>query len=133
MQRLPGMAADRTSSIHDTRVPAAADLDAWVEREWRDGVQIDELPVLERLLVRTANSTYELTILSPHDGEVMVRGGNFFPLSARARLAGACLGGSFLKLRGIYVGFSMELWRDGEAIVTSAVRSIASAPAQPVQ
>jgi len=36
------------------------------------------------------------------------------------------MGGSFLKIRGIYVGFSLEFHADGRAIVTSRVRSIVS-------
>jgi hypothetical protein len=108
-----------------TCVPTQADLARWVERQWTDGVQVNELAPLEHLVVRTANSIYDITVLAPGDGDLMVRGGNFFPMPARARLAGACLGGSFLKLRGIYVGFSMEIWRDGVAVVTSPVRSIA--------
>ena len=98
-----------------------------------DGVQVDELPPLERLVVRTCNSRYELTVLSPYNGEVMVRGGRFFPEFTRVRLAGASLGGSFLKMRGIYVGFSMELWCDGETVITSPVRSIAPAAPESVQ
>jgi hypothetical protein len=42
-------------------------------------------------------------------------------------LAGSSLGGSFLKMRGIYVGFSMELCHEGETIITSPVRSIVGA------
>src|SRR3954466_11600188 len=98
MQRSRVMAAQRSALDNPARVPAAADLDHWVERDWSDGVQVDELPTLEHLIVRTLNSTYELTSLSPHDGEVLVQGGNFFPMPSRAQLAGACLGGSFLKL-----------------------------------
>ena len=39
-------------------------------------------------------------------------------------LAGSSLGGSFLKLRGIYVGFRMELYAQQGFIITSRVRSI---------
>ena len=57
-------------------------------------------------------------------GDVLVQGGRFFQEPTRARLTGASLGGSFLKLRGIYVGFSMELWCEGETVVTSPVQTI---------
>jgi hypothetical protein len=40
-------------------------------------------------------------------------------------LAGSSLGGSFLKLRGIYVGFSLEIHFDKRLIITSRVRKIA--------
>lgn len=106
------------------RISPAADLNTWSQREWTAGVQINELPPLEHLVIRTCNSTYEITVLDPRAGEVMVCGGRFFPTPARASLAGASLGGSFLKLRGVYVGFSIELWCDGDRIVTSPVRSV---------
>jgi hypothetical protein len=110
------------STIH--QIPAAADLDAWSQREWDDGVQIDRLPDLETLAVKTMNSTYEITIVSGHSGDVLVRGGQFFPEKTPAHLAGATFGGSFLKLRGIYLGMRMEFLHEGCRIVTSPVRSI---------
>ena len=54
-----------------------------------------------------------------------MRGGRFFPAYTRVRLAGASLAGSFLKMLGIYVGFSMELHTADGAIVTTRVREIA--------
>lgn len=79
---------------------------------------------LESLCVRTENNTYEITILCPKTGEILVRGGQFFPERTVAHLAGSSLGGSFLKLRGIYVGFSMEIHHNRRRIVTSRVRTI---------
>jgi hypothetical protein len=46
-----------------------------------------------------------------------------------ARLAGSSLGGSFLKLRSIHVGFRLELNTDRGFIITSSVRSASIAPA----
>lgn len=109
-------------------VPAAANLETWSEREWTNGVQVDELPPLDRLTVRTRNTIYDITVIEPFIGDVLVQGGRFFPQPTRARLSGASLGGSFLKLRGIYVGFSLELWCDGETVITSPVRQISPAP-----
>jgi hypothetical protein len=40
-------------------------------------------------------------------------------------MAGSSLGGSFLKLRGIYVGFNLEIHFDRRSIITSRIRSIA--------
>ncbi|PYS56300.1 MAG: hypothetical protein DMG13_00215 [Acidobacteria bacterium] len=106
------------------RIPAAADLETWSSRAWSDGVQIDQLDDLESLVVRTMNSTYEITIISGRAGEVLVRGGQFFPEKTPAQLSGASFGGSFLKLRGVYLGLKMEFVHDGRRIVTSPVRSI---------
>ena len=100
-------------------------LDTWSGHHWRDGIQIETLQDLTRISVQTENNLYEITVISPHTGEILVRGGKFFPEYTPARLAGSSLGGSFLKVRGIYTGFNMELFGDGRTIVTSRVRTIA--------
>ena len=109
------------------RVPGAATLEAWSQREWTDGVQIDRLEDLETLIVETQNSTYEITIICGRDGDILVRGGQFFPEKTPAHLSGASMGGSFLKFRGIYLGLKMEIYHEGHCIITSPVRRIASA------
>ncbi len=109
------------------RLPTAPrDLQWWAEHEWSGGVELNALAGLEQFAVRTKNTTYEITVLTPATGEVLVRGGNFFPEHARAELAGCSLGGSFLKVRSIHPGFLMELVRDGQRIVTTRVRDIVS-------
>ena len=113
--------ADLTSTI---ACPTAASLDAWSSREWKDGLQVDRLCELDELSVRTRNNLYRIVAIVPMRGEVMVQGGRFFPELTRARLAGASLGGSFLKQRGIYVGFRMEIQVGLETIITSDVQSI---------
>jgi hypothetical protein len=113
---------NNTTSIYPT---SACDLDSWSALPWSDGVQLDELRALEMLEVRTKNTIYEVTVLDPRRGEILVRGGAFFPVYTRARIAGASLAGSFLKLLGIYVGFSIEFHTDEGAIVTTRVREIA--------
>ena len=108
--------------MEKTLVPASAILDTWSRHEWKDGVQIDRMQDLERLTVKTLNSTYEITILCGHKGEVLVRGGKFFPEFTNARLSGSSLGGSFLKMHGVYIGFKMEFYTEqlGRIITTRA-------------
>jgi hypothetical protein len=118
----------RTSIETPAAVPASGVLSAWSTHDWRGGVQVDELSALERLIVRTQNSTYDMVLLSPTSANVLVRGGAFFPVFMPARLAGSSLGGSFLKLRSIHVGFRMELVTDSGFIITSSVRNVAIAP-----
>ena len=113
-----------TSHMMTAPFPAVADLETWSKRPWTDGLQVDALQHLEALCVRTRNSTYEITVLSGRTAEVLVRGGQFFPEYTSVRVAGSSLGGSFLKLHGIYLGFSMELQHDGRTIVTTEVQSI---------
>ena len=112
------------SDFKAVQVPAGAILDNWLNHPWTDGVQINKMENLESLLVRTENNLYEITIIESRTGEVMVRGGRFFPQFTRARLAGCSLGGSFLKMFGIYLGFKMEIHADGRCIITSPVQTI---------
>ena len=102
----------------------SAHLDAWIGRSWADGVQVDGLRDLDLLLVRTLNSVYEITLVTATAGEAIVRGGRFFPQPARAVILGSSMRGAFLKLRGIYCGFALELYSAGTRIVTSAVQSV---------
>jgi hypothetical protein len=83
--------------------------DAWSNSEWKDGVQIDLMEELTTLAVQTSNSLYEITVLNSYTGEVLVWGGEFFPLRTPVRLEGSACGGSILKRRGIYVGLRMEI------------------------
>lgn len=105
-------------------VPASAMLETWSTNNWTNGIQINQLQELETLSVETMNHTYEVTVINPGTAEVLVRGGEFFPERRLAHVSGASLGGSFLKLHGIYVGFKLELLSDGRRIVTSPVRTI---------
>jgi hypothetical protein len=115
---------DTTIIRRQTAVPASATLSAWQHHPWSDGVSIDQLSPLDRLIVRTRHSTYEIVATEAGSAEVLVRGGSFFPEFTPVRLAGASLGGSFLKLRSVHVGFAIEFAVDMRAIVTSPVRSI---------
>ncbi|HET9217296.1 MAG TPA: hypothetical protein VFR18_09975 [Terriglobia bacterium] len=110
------------------QITAAADLQTWSDAVWRDGIQIDHVDDLETVVVETQNSTYDITIIDGIEGEVMVRGGQFFPQLTPAHLSGASMRGSFLKLRGIYLGFCMEFLHEGKRIITSSVRRIAVSP-----
>jgi hypothetical protein len=113
-----------------TAVPGSATLSAWQHHRWSEGLSIDQLAPLDRLIVRTHHSTYEIVANEGGSGEVLVRGGAFFPDFTPARLAGASLGGSFLKLRSVHVGFAIEFALDKRAIVTSPVRTISVASAR---
>ena len=117
-----------TEAAADRLRPSGSSLDAWTAHDWRLGVQLENVNALEAFVVRTANSTYEITVLSPPTGEILVRGGAFFPVVTRARLAGASLGGSFLKRHGIYVGFRLEFVSDQTPIVTTPVQTISRGP-----
>jgi hypothetical protein len=105
-------------------IPIGAVLDKWSEDLWANGVQVDRMEDMEKLVVRTRNSRYEIIVIDGQSGEILVRGGQFFPELTPARLAGATLGGSFCKMRGIYEGFRMEIHANGQRTVTTSVESI---------
>ena len=102
----------------------AQSLEEWCAYRWKNGVQVPELPPLERLLVRTHNNLYEIIIVDPVRAEVMVRGGRYFPEFTRAVVCGSSVGSGFLKLHGIYPGFCLELHSQQLPVVTSPVREI---------
>lgn len=89
-----------------------------------DGIQLDCCPAFERIVVRTGRSMYDIIVLSGDTGEVMVRGGRFFPEFRRATIAGSLVGRSAVKLRRICVGFRMELHVNGKTFVTSRIQAV---------
>lgn len=109
------------TSPESTIVPAGAILDRWSENDWNNGVQIDQMEELEQLVVRTQNNIYEITVLNGRTGEVLVRGGRFFPVGTAVRLEGSTFGGSILKCRGIYVGLQMEIVPEPAELVSEVV------------
>jgi len=126
-----GQAAMSDTSIF--RLHARQDLHAWAERDWSGGIATNALQGLEQFAVQTRNTTYEITMLSPKTGAVLVRGGQFFPEHTRATLAGCSLGGSILKVGAVQPGFLMELLHEGRRIVTtrvSEIRTISPSPPQ---
>ena len=90
-----------------------------------DGIALIELDAFATLVVRTDNSIYLITILTPHRREVVVQGGRFFPAHTRACLNGSSGGGSCLKLGWIGVGLHLEFHAGDQWIITSHVRTIA--------
>ena len=113
----------------DTTVSCSASalLETWSSHRWTEGLQLECMQDMDRLTIRTENSTYDVTVICGRTGEILVRGGRFFPEFTPARLDGSSLGGSFLKLRGIYVGFNLEIRSGGKLIITSHVRKISAA------
>jgi hypothetical protein len=114
-----------------TRCPGSRLLDNWVSYAWDHGVQVEALGDLTEIRVQTRNSVYEITVIDGSSREILVRGGQFFPERTPARLAGSSMGGSFLKIGGIYVGFHMEIVDDNRTIITSCVQTIAVHPTHP--
>lgn len=106
-------------------LPPHAMLRTWATYDWRDEISLDSVSPLDQIVVTTLNHTYEIVVISPATGDVLVRGGNVWPTLTPARLAGSTLGGSFLKVRSLNLGFRLEfIVRKGRSVITSRVRSI---------
>ncbi len=90
-----------------------------------DGIGLIDVDAFTTLVVRTNNSVYRITILTPHLREVLVQGGKFFPERTRACLSGSTFGGSCLKIGWVGLGLHMEFHAGGQCIITSHVRAIA--------
>jgi hypothetical protein len=105
-------------------------LSTWSERDWRraDGVQLDTLEAMQRVVIRTFQQAYELFVVNGATGDVRVRGGRFFQEFTEAKVTGSSLGGGFLKQHGIYVGLRVEFNVDGETLVTAPIFGISICP-----
>ena len=88
-----------------------------------EGVRLDSLRPMSRLIVRTARSSYRLLVLSPPPC-ISLQGGNYFHEPTEVLFRGAILGGTPLKAGWLLVGYRMALWSDNGHVVTSPVRSI---------
>jgi hypothetical protein len=120
-----------TSAATDTGelpVVRTGTLDGWLRHSWDNGVQIDTLEDLQALRVETLNSTYDLAIVSARSGEILMRGGRYFPDWTKVQFAGCSLGGGLLKRHGLYVGLRMEVYYGGRLVMTSPVQAITRSP-----
>src|SRR5207247_10126305 len=99
----------------------------WSSHNCTAGLEIDTIQALDMLEFRTETGTCEVTVMCGPTGDILVRAGRFFPEFTAARLAGSSLGGSFLRLRGIYAGFNVEIHVGRKLIVTSRVSKISLA------
>ncbi len=54
-------------------VPAGAILENWSKDPWTNGVQVDRMEDMEKLVIQTRNSLYEIIIIDGRSGEILVR------------------------------------------------------------
>jgi hypothetical protein len=112
--------------------PAANEYDIGAPRptpNWDEGIQIDACLPLDRLVVETKNSVYDIIVVAPKEGDVLVRGGRLFPDFRKAQLLGATAGSHTIKLLGIRVGLCLELFVDHQSVTTSPVAAVYRAAA----
>ena len=92
------------------------------------GVRLRDRAPFDRLITRTRNSVYDVTVLDSSSSRVLVVGGFFLPGPVEATLSGATLGGSLLKVGWILLGFHLEFLHDRQRVVTTRVRDVRVAP-----
>ena len=106
-----------------TSVARAITLDGFVEETGNiRGLYLRDVEPLTTLIVRTCNSCYRIIVR--RDTSAIVQGGRFFPDATPGRIDGSGFGGSFLKVGWIGIGLRMEIFADGQRIITSPVRDI---------
>ncbi len=112
--------------METTAITPRCTLDGFVSAvQTSEGVRLGDLDALTTVLVKTLNTLYRIIVLEPPRSTILIQGGAFFPEPTRARLAGASVGGSMLKLAWFGRGLRMEVCAAGQRIVTSPVQSIA--------
>jgi hypothetical protein len=119
----------QTKTCPGDLVPRHRTLDGFIAAvSQADGIDLIEVDALSTLVVRTNNSVYRITILTPHTREVLVQGGRFFPERTRACLNGSSFGGSCLKLGWVGLGLHLEFHVGDQWVITSQVRTISLEP-----
>ncbi len=132
-QHPPHVARDLDTAEHPQLRPQL--LDDWTARSWDAGVQIGQIEDLDILRAYTRNSSYELAVAAGCQGEMLVRGGRYFPEWTPVHFLGCSLGSALLKRHTVHVGMRMEFYWSGRRIVTSPVvairRDVMTRPAVP--
>jgi hypothetical protein len=94
------------------------------DADCRAGIAIESLSPGTRVIVRTRNSNYRITVGNEPAFGVSIRGGALFPRVTSARLQGATAGGSFVRIGWIQVGLRMELVVGSHRLITTPVTSL---------
>jgi hypothetical protein len=77
----------------------------------------------QTIVVNTRTGAYELVVLPGEDGELLVRGGAYFPEFRRVLFVGSTEDGVSRSPRTIAVGLRMQFISDDRMVTTSAVQS----------
>jgi hypothetical protein len=96
-----------------------------------EAIQLGSCPVFQWIVVRTRRSVYDIIVLSGDAGEVMVRGGRFFPEFRRATVVGSTFGGSAVRVGSICAGCRMELEVAGKFFLRDSAAAIGRFPPAP--
>jgi hypothetical protein len=111
------------------RVPRVTTPPVWssaelTERSRLHSLRIDELVAGDRLIIRTDQEVYDITVIAPARRQIIIEGGTPFPKPVGVRLDGCSSNGRFLELGAIRLGCALEIHTAHGLIVTGPVRSI---------
>lgn len=106
-------------------IPRCGTLDGAIEiLTGLEGLMLTTLSPCDVVHVTTHNSHYELFLLDPAAGKVLIRGGSHFKEPAEGTVIGSTFGGCMLKMSWLGVGLRMEINSGGTRVVTSPVESL---------
>jgi hypothetical protein len=88
-----------------------------------DRLELDSCRPLDRIVVKTHNSVYDIIVLSGPAGTIVVRGGQLFPEFRCATFVGS-LSGRGMEVRTICVGCRLELAINEKPYTTSHVEAM---------
>jgi hypothetical protein len=118
------MKTETTDHVERGAIPIAKPLTERAASGPEQTIGLKSCAELERIVITTQNTVYDIIVLAGETGEVMIRGGRCFPEFQRAIVAGSSFGGSALKLRTICVGLHLEFRIARKTFVTSRVQSV---------
>jgi hypothetical protein len=106
-------------------VPQHCTLDETIEiSDEFEGMALQTLKPCDAIHMRTSNSDYDIFLLEPESGRVLVKGGKYFAQPMEAIVSGSTIGGSMLMVGWLGVGFRVEFIANGRHIVTSPVQEL---------
>jgi hypothetical protein len=86
-------------------------------------LSLEELQPFDLVRLQTANSEYNIFIISPESGLSFIQGGRHLPLPMQCEFRGAHLDGLLVLEGSIEIGLGVEIWEKQKRIITSAVQA----------
>jgi hypothetical protein len=106
-------------------------LDCWTSEHGSVSSNIDSSDVIletlnpfDTILLRTLNSEYRILLLDPKTGRALVEGGDYLVEPSEALVKGSAVPGYAIKAGAISTGSRLEMWINGQALLTSPINSV---------
>jgi len=101
-------------------------VDVFKEQDEKGLIQTKKFPEGTKAIVKTLNSTYEITFVNARRGDILIKGGTRFKEDTPVGFSGCTWGCSMLSSGSLGIGMHMELYRIGESgcLYTSPIESV---------